>query len=303
MDPLSGYENRKINAGDIQNQGFEAAVDGRLIQAENGLNWNLSLNYSTNRNDVNELIAGVPIYNLGVYDNVQINANEGARFGDIYGSKYLRVEDTSSPYFGQLILTPEGLPREGQQNALLGNQQATGLLGITNSFAYKGIGLSFLVDARFGGKIFSATNAFMQENGTAAITAPNGQRENFVVSGVVPTGSGFAPNTTPVSPQRYWQQVHSFGNLGIAEENIFDATNVRLRNVQLSYNLPKGILAKTPVQRARIGFTVNNVWLISGDMNGVDPESVYNTATSATGFEIFSPPTTRTYLFNLTVGF
>ncbi|WP_256007116.1 SusC/RagA family TonB-linked outer membrane protein [Pedobacter deserti] len=302
MDPLSGYKFRKINAGDIENKGFEAMVDGRLLQAENGLNWNMSVNYSTNKNSVNKLIAGVPLYPLGGYDNVQINANEGELFGNIYGNTYLRVQDEQSPYFGQLILTPEGLPREGPR-ALLGNQQATGLLGVTNSFAYKGIGLSFLVDARFGGKIFSATNALMQENGTAAITAPNGQRENFVVPGVIETGSGFTPNTTAVSQQLYWQQVHSFGNLGIAEENIYDATNVRLRNVQLSYTLPKSLLAKTPVQRAKVGFSVNNVWLISGDMNGIDPESIYNTGTTATGFESFSAPTTRTFLFNLTVGF
>jgi len=143
----------------------------------------------------------------------------------------------------------------------------------------------------------------MQENGTAAITAPNGQRENFVVPGVIQNGSTFTPNTTAVSPQLYWAQVHSYGNVGIAEENIYDATNVRLRNIQLSYTLPKGLLSRTPIQRAKLGFSVNNVWLISGDMNGIDPESVYNTATNATGFENLSSPTTRTYLFNLTLGF
>ncbi|MEJ7560628.1 MAG: SusC/RagA family TonB-linked outer membrane protein [Pedobacter sp.] len=303
LDPLSGYSSRKINAGDIENKGFEATVNAGILTSEKGLNWNLSANYSANINTVNAITDGITLYGLGGYDNVQIYAETGKKYGEIYGSKYLRVEDSSSPYNGQLILDANGFPRLGQQGVRLGNQQATGLLGVTNSFAYKGIGLSFLVDARFGGQIFSASNAIMQENGTAAITAPNGQREAFVVPGVRQVATGYEVNTTAVSPQLYWAQVHSFGNLGISEENIYDATNIRLRNVQLSYSLPKSLLAKSPVQRAKLGFTVNNVWLISGDMNGIDPESVYNTATNATGFESLSSPTTRTYLFNLTIGF
>ena len=303
MDPLSGYEKRKINAGDIENKGFEVSANADLLRSEQGFNWNLSANFSSNTNTVNELTEGVFLYPLGGYDNVQIYAEPEKKYGEIYGSKYLRVEDPNSQYFGQLLLDANGLPRVGDQGVSLGNQQATGLLGITNSFGYKGIGLSFLVDARFGGKIFSATNAIMQENGTAAATAPNGQRENFVVPGVIENGSTLTPNTIAVSPQLYWAQVHSFGNLGIAEENIYDATNVRLRNVQLSYTLPKSLLSRTPIQRAKLGLSVNNVWLISGDMNGIDPESVYNTATNATGFESLSSPTTRTYLFNLTLGF
>lgn len=301
MDPLSGYERRKINAGNIQNEGFEASLNANILSSENSLNWNLTANYSANNNTVKEIADGISLYSLGGYDNLQIYAEAGKKYGEIYGSKYLRVED--GDYKGQLILNADGFPQVGQQSVSLGNQQATGLLGITNSFSYKGIGLSFLLDARFGGEIFSATNAIMQENGTAAATAPNGSRDNFVVPGVIRNGTGFSPNTKAVSPQLYWAQVHSFGNLGIAEENIYDATNIRLRNVQLSYSLPKSLLAKTPIQRAKLGFSVNNVWLISGDINGIDPESVYNTATNATGFESLSSPTSRTYLFNLTIGF
>jgi hypothetical protein len=110
-------------------------------------------------------------------------------------------------------------------------------------------------------------------------------------------------NTTAVSPQNYWNAVAGVGNLGITEANIYDATNVRLRNVQLSYALPGGLLSKTPLQRARIGVTATNVWLISSHMKGLDPESVFATGTNATGFENASMPTTRSILFNLTLGF
>ncbi|WGQ12252.1 SusC/RagA family TonB-linked outer membrane protein [Pedobacter gandavensis] len=304
MDPLSGYEKRRVNAGDIQNTGFEAMLDAKMMSNQNGLNWNMLLNFSRNNNTVKEITPDVREYQLGGYDDVYVLAVTNKKYGEIYGSKYLRVEDAASPFNGQLILDADGLPQRGVQKTRLGNQQANALLGLTNSFAYKGFGLSFLVDARFGGQIFSGTNAAMQENGTAAVTAPNGLRENMVVGGVILNGSGqYVQNSIAVTPERYWAKVHSYGNLGIGEENIYDATNIRLRNVQLNYSIPAKFLSKTPIQRAKIGVSCNNVWLISGDMNGIDPESVYATRGNATGFENFSAPTTRTFLFNLTLGF
>lgn len=303
MDPLSGYQFRKINAGDIQNTGFEAMVDAKILSNENSLNWNMMVNFSTNRNTIKALNNEISQYPLGGFDDLRVLGIVGQKFGEIYGSKYLRVEDASSPFNGQLLLDGNGLPQRGAENVKLGNQQATGLLGLTNSFSYKGIGLSFLIDARFGGQIFSGTNAGLQENGNAAITAPNGSRDQMVVPGAILVNGQYVQNTTAVTPERYWSKIHSYGNLGISEENIYDATNIRLRNVQVSYDLPRTFLAKTPLQRAKIGLSCNNVWLISGDMNGIDPESVYATGSNATGFENFSAPTTRTFLFNLTLGF
>ena len=90
----------------------------------------------------------------------------------------------------------------GEQNVRLGNQQASSLLGITNTFRYKNLSLSFLVDARFGGKIFSGTLADMQQNGTSALTAPGGVRDNLVVDGVIfnEDTQQYSQNTTPVTP-------------------------------------------------------------------------------------------------------
>src|SRR5690606_28416085 len=181
----------------------------------------------------------------------------------------------------------------------------SGLLGITNMFQYKGFGLAFLVDARLGGKIFSGTLADMQANGTAAMTAPAGQREAFLVEGAVydEASESYKANTTTVSPQRYWAAVAGVGNMGTTEANLYDASSVRLRNLQISYTLPVRFIAGTAIKRAKIGVTCNNVWLISSHMHGLDPESVYATGTNAIGFENGSAPTTRTFLFNLTVDF
>lgn len=304
MDPLSGYKFRKINAGDLENKGYEIMLDTRILSKQEGFNWNMLVNWAANTNTVKSIGPNISLYTLGGYDDLRINAITGQKFGEIYGSKFARVTDQNSPYYGQLLLTADGLPTRGEQGVRIGNQQAKGLLGVTNSFNYKGLGLSFLVDARIGGQIFSSTNFIMQSNGTAAVTAPGGVRNNMVVSGVIANGSGgYTQNTKEVSPERYYTWLSGYGNVGIGEANIYDATNVRLRNVQLSYDLPAKFLSKTPIQRAKVGLSCNNVWLISGDMNGIDPESVYSTNTTANGFENGSAPTSRTFLFNLTLGF
>ena len=93
------------------------------------------------------------------------------------------------------------------------------------------------------------------------------------------------------------------GRAGISEAYIYDATNIRLRNVSLTYSFPSSLLKKTPIQRLKLGVSVNNVWMIKSNLNGIDPESVYATSTNATGMENASAPTSRTYLFNVTLGF
>ncbi len=305
MDPLSGYIYRKVNAGDIENKGIEVMLNGRILDnVAGGLNWDMTVNYSSNKNKVNYITDDVDVYPLGGYDAVQIRANAGETYGEIWGTGYQRVEDPTSPYFGKIIVNGNGLPLATSQSVRLGNQQATGLLGIGNTFSYKGVSLGFQVDARFGGKIFAGTLNSMQKSGTGAQTVVNGKRDNILVDGVffdADKGS-YQPNATSVTPQDYWAAI-STGNVGIVEANLYDASNVRLRNVQLSYALPAKLLSRTPVQRATIGFSCNNVWMISSHVHGIDPESVFAAGTNAVGFENGSVPTTRSFLFNLSIGF
>lgn len=304
MDPQSGYSARKINAGDIQNTGVEIMLDGKILTNPNSLNWNIGVNYSTNNNTIEDLYQGVTKYGLGGFDDVSILAVTGQKYGEIYGTRFNRVKDPNSADFGKIILNADGLPTRDPEIVRLGNQQAKALFGVTNTFGYKGFGFSFQVDARFGGQIFSATQVAMQAAGTAAVTAPGGERNDFVVPGVVSNGSGgFTANTKSVSQQQYWRAVATANNLGVSEANLYDATNVRLRNIQLTYELPTRFLSKTPIQKARVGVSCNNVWMIKSHVRGIDPESVYATNTNATGFENAGLPTTRTILFNLSLNF
>ncbi len=306
MDPLSGYTNRMVNAGNIQNKGIELMADVRILSNPNSLGWSMMANFSKNENKIIDIASDLEVteYPLGAFDDLFIRAATGGLYGDIYGTRLLRVKDESSPYFGQLLLNSNGLPQRDAQIVKLGNQQAEGLLGVTNTFTYKGLGLSFLVDARFGGEIFSASNVSLQASGAAKVTAPNGDRSSFVVDGVVldPSNNPIK-NSIAVTPQQYWRTLATLNNLGVGEAYLYDATNIRLRNVQISYDLPRSLLAKSPIQRAKVALSCNNVWMIKSHLHGIDPESVFATGTNAVGFESGAFPTMRSFLFSISLGF
>lgn len=305
MDPTSGFERKMINAGNIQNKGMELVTNVKIIDNAGGFSWSTNLNYSRNENLIVELENEDDVYLLGVFDNLKIIAPVGGIYGSILGTAFLRVEDETSPHFGKLILDANGYPQASPDPVLLGNQSPTALLGITNNLGYKGLSLSFMFDGRFGGKMFSQTNQAMQYAGTAEVTAPGGNRDNFVVEGVLANEDGsYATNNIEITQQEYWNAVTTrSGNLGITEANLYDATNVRLRYINLSYSLPKSLLKSTPFQKASLGVTMNNVWLIKSYLNGVDPEAVYATGTNALGFENAAPPTSKSVMFNLSVNF
>lgn len=305
MDPLSGYEFRKINSGNIQNSGIELVVDGKIFTNPDGLLWNVTANYSTNKNKIVSIHDSVSKYGLGGYDDISIIAEEGKLYGEIYGTQYTRITDKTSPYFGQVLLSDQGLPTRDPISVYLGNQQPKAMIGLTNTFGYKGIVLSFQIDGRFGGKMFSGTLADMQQTGTSSMTVVNGARDKFVVDGYVynSTSKTYEKNTKEVTPQQYWTATAGANNLGITERNMYDATNVRLRNIQLGYELPSKFLGRTGIQKAKVGLSCNNVWMIKSYMNGMDPESVFATGTNAVGFENGSAPTIRTILVNLALTF
>ncbi|WP_353182715.1 SusC/RagA family TonB-linked outer membrane protein [Parapedobacter lycopersici] len=306
LDPTSGYASRKINAGNIQNKGFEIMVNVNALSNPTGFNWDISANFSRNINEVIDIASHLGVYQYPVdaaYDDLAIVGRAGGMYGEIYGHRFLRVKDPASPHYGRLILE-NGLPLRDSEKELLGNQQADAMAGLTNTFNYKGIGLSFQLDGRFGGEIFSSTQVAMQRNGTAAVTAPNGAREDFVVSGVESDGAdGYVENTTSVTVQNYWNRVATASNLGINEANLYDATNIRLRNVQLSYQFPQSMLTNSGLQNVRVFASCNNVWMIHSKMRGLDPEAVFATGSNAIGFESASPATMRTFMFGVTLGF
>lgn len=305
MDETSGYQRKMINAGNIENTGVELSVSGDIIDNPKGFNWSATLNFSKNKNKIVELYEGVDQYNIATIDELTVVAEVGQPYGNMYGSVIKTVDDPSSPYYGKWELDSNGYPqRADNTSTYLGNQQPKCLIGFSNSFSYKGINLDFLIDARVGGKIFSMTRANLQSNGMAAETVNGDGSRKFVVDGVISDGKGgYVVSDKEVDAQTYWRQHVAFGNIGVAGYNTYDASSVRLRTVNLGYTFPKKLLGKTPIQNLKLSVTANNLWLIHTGVPGIDPEAVSGTGTNAIGLELSAAPTTRSFTFNLTVGF
>ena len=306
LDPFAGYSSRKVNAGNIQNEGLEISLNGAIFQSPDvqGFNWNATAQFSLNRNKIIDLYPGVTLYDIKTLDAIQIVATQGSYYGDIYGQTFLRVTDKDSPHYGKVIVGDDGLPLISAEKSKVGNQSPDWMLGLTNSFSYKGFNLSFLVDFRIGGDIYSATASNLFVRGNAAGTVVNGERQDFVVPNtVVRKDGGYVENNVPVTHQNYWERIGSTGNYGLPEVFTYDATNIRLRNITLGYTFNRAMLKKTPFLRLNLSATCNNVWMIHYNLPGIDPESVSATNTNATGFENGAAPTSRSFTFNVTVGF
>ena len=304
LDPFSGYRAKKVNAGNIQNEGFEVMLNADIFRNREGFSWTVNANMSKNENTILELADGVEEFALGEVDDIKIIAFAGGNYGEIHGKKMLRVDDETSPYFGRVIVDESGLPLKGNDWEYLGNQQPDWMLGVTNMFSYKNLSLSVLLDAKFGGKMFSGSLVRTHIRGVAAQTVVNGERNEFVVDGVVETAEGtYVENTEPVLPQDYWTRVAATGNLGITDEFTYDATSVRIRNIKLGYRLPSRWFDNIPINGVDVSVIGNNVWLIHSNVPGIDPESVIGVGTNAIGMEMGSPPTMKSYTFSLSLKF
>ena len=234
LDPFAGYSSRKVNAGNIQNEGLEISLNGAIFQSPDmqGFNWKATAQFSLNRNKIIDLYPGVTLYDIKTLDAIQIVAAQGSYYGDIYGQTFLRVTDKDSPHYGKVIVGDDGLPLISAEKSKVGNQSPDWMLGLTNSFSYKGFNLSFLVDFRIGGDIYSATASNLFVRGNAAGTVVNGERQDFVVPNtVVKKDGGYVENNVPVTHQNYWERIGSTGNYGLPEVFTYDATNIRLRNI------------------------------------------------------------------------
>ena len=136
LDPFSGFNAKKINAGDIQNTGIELTLKSRIIRNDS-FTWDMDINYSVNENTIEELADDVTEFSLGGFDNFNIRADVGGDYGVIVGSKYRRVEDENSPFFGRILVDGDGIPLATSDKHVLGSQVPDALLGTTNMFTYK----------------------------------------------------------------------------------------------------------------------------------------------------------------------
>ena len=283
------YAYRYVNAGNIQNQGWEVTLNGTPILTSD-FTWKTSINFSANKNkivklhdELKELVYGPTSFS----SSYAMKLVKGGSIGDIYGKAFVRdaagniVYETEGDY--------KGLPLvEGDGNTVkVGNANPVFMMGWDHTFSYKGFSLYFLLDWRYGGKVLSQTQAEMDLYGVSEITADARDRGYVMLEGQqIDNVKGFYKNVVG-------------GRAGVTEYYMYDATNLRLREVSLSYNFSKKWIQKTKVLKdVQLSFVARNLCFLYKKAP-FDPDLVLSTGNDNQGIEVFGMPTTRSLGFTL----
>ncbi|PXV57127.1 TonB-linked SusC/RagA family outer membrane protein [Dysgonomonas alginatilytica] len=319
----SGHLSQLLNAGNLNNKGFEVQLNVLPIETKK-FKWNVGLNYSRNISKLTRMDdkGELDSYTIGSSNGVSVLASVGKAYGALFGTAYLRDKD------GNIIVNASGLPQSDPTLKVLGHFTPTWIGGISNSFTYKNIQLSFLIDASIGGSIYSGTNRtgmytgvleqtmpgrnadngglyyYFQNNDKEgskilldARRAPNGEtvyQDGMIFNGVTADGQ---KNTTVISAQQYYKASYN-----ISEAYLYDADYIKFREITLSYSFDKTLTKRLGLQGATVSFVGRNLFFIYKDAPNIDPETAFNTG-NAQGLESLSLPTTRTIGFNLNLKF
>lgn len=318
----TGFDEAYINAGQIKNKGLEISVNAMPVRTRN-LNWNFTVNFSTNKNEVVSLNQGLTELNFGVLSSGYLSSGPnfklipGYAYGALFGITYRRYYgsktedpmriDKDQPW----LIGADGFPiRETDPKKLkfLGSTEPKYIASTLQTLTYKQFGLSALLDVRQGQKKYNQLANFMAAFGVSKFT--ENRTETIVFEGVKADGT---PNTKPVylgqakGPdgidygQGYYRNIYR----GVTENFVEDASWVRLRSLTLSYSLPSALLKRTGVfSGATVSVTGNNLWL-STKYSGFDPESSSFNASSnaAEGYAGFVYPGVRSFLATVNLQF
>jgi len=293
----TGFAAKRINAGSIKNEGFEALLGGTPLKVA-GFSWDIDLNFSKSKQTIQDLPTEIKQYIVAsAYNGLQIRASNGEQLG-LWGTDFAR--DPS----GNFIINANSGLRTTVTDQRLGNLYPDWMLGINNSLMYKGVRLGFLVDIRQGGVMFSGTAANLRSTGLAEETLAN-RGKIFVDKGVLAgsTAGTFVPNTVPVqSMQDFWSQ---FGGNTSVGGGIFDASYVKLREVTLSYSIPIKLLgSQKTLKGIDIGLEGRNLWLIHSNIPHIDPEvNLFGSSSVGEGVEFYNTPSTKSIGLNLKARF
>jgi hypothetical protein len=252
------------------------------------LPWNTSIYASKNENKLVSLIDDLStlVYTTTNSGNLSVQAKVGGGIGDLYGTAWSKDDA------GNHIVNDAGRPVATSPDQYLGNAQPDWLGGWSNSLSFGDVSVNFLIDARFGGQIYSSVSAGIDGSGNGERTLL--YREGGVTLDAVSSSGGV--NTASITGQEYWGSMS-----GIAENYVYSQSNVRLREFSVGYNLPiADALGADSVNLQLIG---RNLFFLSKKADDIDPEAMLGTNIGGMGIAYGNLPTTRSLGLNLTLKF
>ncbi len=291
----SGFGSTQINIGELQNKGVEILLTGTPVKSNN-FTWDMSVNFARNISNVvnlgtNAQGESIDFVNLEEARSRQerIRHYVGQQLGVIAGYKQREVN-------GQPVYDENGYPVRGDFEMIaLGRHPISA--GFSNSFQYKNLSLSFLIDMRQGGSMMSGTNLGLHAVGLHKGTL-EGRETGLSVTGVTAAGE---PRTWQIAASDV--DVYYTRYREITENFVYDASFGKLRELSIGYNIPRSLLEKTPLTSLKLSAVGRNLALLWSSVPNIDPESAYTAAGNSQGLEYFSMPSTRNLGFNLSATF
>ncbi len=293
----TGKAQTVVNAGELENKGIEAVVTGSIVQSGD-FNYEIGLIFNKYTSIVNEVAPGLDVITIDPFGTQRIQ--KGEPYGIFYGGRFLRDDQDRL-----VIDQTTGLPLQDPVDGKVGDPTPDFTLGFRNTFSYKGIELSFLLDFRKGGDVYNGTSGVLNNFGVSAETM---NRNNVVVfDGVEADAEGNATEAINTKQtviggtdggSNYYQ---AYGFTGLTELTVQDGGWIRLRDVNLTYTLNETLVSKLPFSAVNVSFNARNVFLIT-DYTGIDPETnLTGSASNVFGYDYFNNPNTRSYGFKLNV--
>jgi hypothetical protein len=288
----TGYGAQIINAGEVTNRGVEVQLRATPV-AVNDFQWDMIVNWARNRNEIVELAPGIETYTLtNAPFSVSVVAREGEPYGAIMGFDFVYDDE------GNHVINPSGTYAVTSEQVPLGNAMPDWTGGITNTFSFKGVTASVLIDGRKGVDIFSISNMFGKYSGMLQETVDGNVRELGVIAeGVVNVGTEenpqYEPNTTRLPAIDFFQ-----GLYGRDAAHVYDGSFIKLREVTLGYTLPNSLLGDSPFRNVTFSVIGRNLALLYKKIPHLDPENTLSSG-NVQGIEGAQLPSIRSWGFNL----
>ncbi|MFB6248034.1 MAG: SusC/RagA family TonB-linked outer membrane protein [Salinibacter sp.] len=296
----TGASRKFTNGGNVRNKGWEATLSVTPVQTPD-FSWDMQVNWSRNESLVKSISDRRPSVVIGSSFMHELRVEQGEPFGEIYTVGFRRDDQ------GRVIVGQNGVPLSTSGfDVNAGNFNPDWEGGVSATFSYKGLSLSFLIDHRQGGEMAAFTSSRLVAAGVTERTLKG--REDGLVFGedifpgetaVTQDGS---PNDISVSAERLWTQIGGRES-SIGEVFVEDATNTQLRELSITYSLPESVLSQVPVSSASLSVVGRNLLFLYRASDRINPNFLTGTGSGAQGFNSFAPPTPRSVGFNLNINY
>jgi TonB-linked SusC/RagA family outer membrane protein len=303
VSTATGYNYEFVNAGVIRNRGIEISLNGTPVKTKD-FSWNITVNWSKNQSRVMSLYdTSKNLLITSFQGDVTLNAAVGEPYGTLRGSNFVYLN-------GQKVVGDDGFYKFAPTaNEIIGNINPDWIGGISNTFKYKNLALSFLIDVRQGGDVFSldmyyglATGLYPETAGLndkgqpVRNTLDNGG--GVIFPGVTADGK---PNTNRVDISGLYGAYGYVNNPSAAF--VYDASFVKLREASLTYSFSDRLIKKiNPIKGIDLSLVGRNLWIIHKNLPYADPEETTSSG-NIQGLQTGAYPSVRSVGFNVTVKF